>query len=184
MVNLCFDSSFFFVLIFYVSLILNSAPFFLSPSPCPTFQSLTSNILSDLALSFLPLSAGLSSVCVLVCVCCVGLCWWSLKPWESTHMAVCLPSSPLSPKHCCRAAFKSTGNTMKGRVHSFSLSLTVTVCLHSASVSAFAFCFCWQLRLVLEQPNKSVIHCRAVCAAAAAKQSTAPGFMEGISTLE
>lgn len=139
MVNLCFDSSFFFVLIFYVSLILNSAPFFLSPSPCPTFQSLTSNILSDLALSFLPLSAGLSSVCVLVCVCCVGLCWWSLKPWESTHMAVCLPSSPLSPKHCCRAAFKSTGNTMKGRVHSFSLSLTVTVCLHSASVLAYCF---------------------------------------------
>lgn len=116
------------------------APFFL----CPTFQSLTSKNCLVLPCHSLPAPSSTqrwSFICVCVCwhVCRVGLCWWSLKPWESTHIAVCLPSSPLSPKHCRRAAFKSTGDAMKGCVHSFSLSLflTVTVYLHSASVLAY-----------------------------------------------
>lgn len=69
-------------------------------------------------------------------------------------MAVCLPSSPLSPKHCCRAAFKSTGNALKGCVHSFSLFVfvTVTVYLHSASQAATVFrsvnSLCWLIACV------------------------------------
>lgn len=147
-VNLCFDST-----------VFNTS--YPSHSVFCSFCSLTFTvcnisashlkILSDPSLSFLtplllPLRDEGFHLCVCyrvymcVCVCCPGLCWWSLKPWESTHMAVCLPSSPLSPKHCCQrrcTAFKSTGNALKARVHSSRLFLTVAVYLLSASVSAY-----------------------------------------------
>lgn len=116
-----------------------------------------------------------------VCRCvCVVLCWWSLEPWRSAHMAACLPSSPLSLSNSM-AAFKLTGYTLKCCVNSF-LFLIVLVYLHPASLTARAL---WSanslywlvafigIRLVPEQPNKSVIHFRAVGSAAAAKQSYA-----------
>lgn len=85
------------------------------------------------------------------------------------------------------AALKPTGDAMRGGVPSISLcfpsSLLQFICLRPLR-RLIAYCFCWHLRPAPEQPNKSVIHRRAACAAAAAKQSTGRGFMAGFSTLE
>lgn len=129
-------------------------------------------------------STGSSPVCTGVCV---VLYWWSLKPWRSTHMAVCLPSSPLFLKHCCCAAFKLTVSALKCCVNSFFSWLLQFICIQPLWLLQFS-ASCWLIafvgiqRLVPEQPNKSVIDFRAVCSAAEAKQSTALCFMA--STLE
>ncbi len=131
-----------------------------------------------------------SGIAFHLCVCwCVCVTRWSLPGGPSN------PSSPPTWLSVYPAAH-SLPNTaaalpLNQQVMRWELAFTLSV---SFSLWQFiclqplcwliAYCFCWQLRLVPEQPNKSVIHRRAVCAAAAAKQSTALGFMAGVSTLE
>lgn len=138
MVNLCFDSSFNTVL--YICPILHSAPFFLTVT---VFNVSLSHLrkLSDLALSFLTLSLLRSalgfhvSVCVCVCVMLV-FAGGPANPGSPPKWPSVYPAAHSLPN---TAAFKSTGNAMKGRVHSslclshcyslFALSLYVGVLL-------------------------------------------------------
>lgn len=100
-----FDGKLMFWLILQYSIVyLSDSTFCPFLSHHSTFHSLTSENCQILRCHSLlsPSSAQRwALICVCVCVCHVGLCWWSRKPWESTQMALCLPSSPLSPKHCC-----------------------------------------------------------------------------------
>lgn len=120
--------------------------------------------------------------CVHLCVFCV-LCWWSLRPWRvhSVYPAPCCLSNTLL------LGFFLSEQVIKSKVSltlfffssfshcynwfAFSLSHCNTLLL------TLADCFGWTLGLVAEQPNKSVIHFRAVSSVAAAKQSTALAFM-------
>lgn len=89
----------------------------------------------------LPVSPQLQSfinVCLCVCIVLVFAGGPSFFWGGGVHPhVVCLTSSPLSPKHCCCAAFKSTGNVLKVCIHSFSFSLLQ--CLHSGSLAVTVF---------------------------------------------
>lgn len=125
--------------IFYICLILNSAPylkFYLLPT---AFEPL-----SGLALSFftplpLPLSAGLSSVCVLVCVLVFAggpsdpgnpPTWPSVYP-AAHSLSLSLPNTAAAPPLHQQVMRWKVASTL-----SLCLLLTRTLYLHSASVLA------------------------------------------------
>lgn len=185
-VNLCFDSSF--------CLTLKSAPFFLSPSQCPTFQSLTSKNCQILPCHSLPIPSStqrwsLICMCAGVCVCVSVVLVFAggpSNPGSPPTRPSVYPAAHSLPNTA--AALPLNQQVMRWKVAStlslsLSFSLLQFICVQPLCW-LIAYCFCWQLRLVPEQPNKSVIHRRAVCTTATAKQSTALGFMAGLSTLE
>lgn len=159
-------------------------PLSFSPSLCPTLSLSHLRKLSGLALSLLTLFLsvlGLSSVCVLVCLCVVLVFAGGLSnPGSPPTWPFVYPAA----HSLLGTAFKSTGNAMKGLRPLFrSVSFSLFICIQPLCWLT-AYCFCWPLRLVPEEPNKSVIYRRAVCAPVGAKQSTALDFMAGLSTLE
>lgn len=94
---------------------------------------------SDLRLSFVTCSLLLLSALgfpLCVCVCGVGLCWWSHKPQESAQTTV-YPAAHSVPSST--TAFKSTGKALKARAHSLSVHFSPFICIRAP---------CWLIAFV------------------------------------